>query len=132
MLTMCRLADTAKAVALYDTLITFSFRSGYYVNKRGIVKQLYIHHIAQVELCFKVFELSQVPFGGYAGLCKMSHQGFRGMLFLLILKTELNSCITVLFNRLQLSNHTRTCFDNSAWNIFSLGTEYGNHSDFLS
>jgi len=54
------------------------------------------------------------------------------MLFLFIGKAHLYGFITVYFDRLYLSNYAGTYFDNSAWNIFSLGTENGCHSDFLS
>ena len=54
------------------------------------------------------------------------------MLFLLVLETYLNSCIAIFFYTLNLSNYTRTSFDNSAWYIFTISTENGCHSDFLS
>lgn len=54
------------------------------------------------------------------------------MLLLLILEAQLNSCIAIFFDTLNLSNNTRTCFDNSAWYVLTLGTENGCHSDFLS
>ena len=54
------------------------------------------------------------------------------MLFLCILETYLNGCIAILFHTFNLSNDTRTNFDNSAWYILTISTENGCHSDFLS
>ena len=45
---------------------------------------------------------------------------------------EADSFVSVCFYSLNLSNNTRTCFDNRAWYIFSIGTENGCHSDFFS
>ena len=54
------------------------------------------------------------------------------MLLLIVLEAQLNCSIAVFFDCFNLSNDARTCFDNSAWYIFTIGTEYGCHSDFLS
>ena len=47
-------------------------------------------------------------------------------------ETQLYSFVAIFLQSLDLCNHTRTHFDNSAWKIFSLGTENGCHSDFFS
>ena len=62
----------------------------------------------------------------------LPHQRFGSMFFLFVLETYLNSRIAVFLNTLNLSNYTRTSFDNSAWYIFTISTENGCHSDFLS
>ena len=132
MLTVSSLTYTTKAVTLNNALETLTFRSTYYVYKIGIVEQFYSYSITQIQLCRKFFELSQVFLGCYSSLLKMAHQRFCSMLLFLILEAQLNSCIAVLFYSLHLSNNTRTCFDNSAWHVFALGTENGCHSDFFS
>ena len=40
--------------------------------------------------------------------------------------------ITIFFNRTQLRDNTRTSLDDGAWNVLSISTENGSHSDFLS
>ena len=45
---------------------------------------------------------------------------------------KLDGGITIFFNRTQLRDNTRTSLDDGAWNIFSISTENGSHSDFLS
>ncbi len=54
------------------------------------------------------------------------------MLLLLVLEAYLYGSIAILLNTLYLCNCTRTYFDNSAWNILTIGTENGCHSDFFS
>ena len=132
MLTVSGLTDTAKAMSLNYTLETFTFRSADDVNKCSVIKQFNGYGITQIQFCFKFFELSQVFLGSYSGLFEMAHQRLRRMLFFLFLKAQLNGCIAVFFYGLHLSNYTRTCFDNSAWYILTLGTENGCHSDFFS
>ena len=62
----------------------------------------------------------------------MTHFRLCCVFLFLVFKTQLYSFIAIIFQSLNLCNYTRTHFDNSAWKIFSLGTENGCHSDFLS
>src|SRR5690554_6972272 len=78
-----------------------------------------------------MFELGQVSLGRYPGFFKVPFFSVRRVFVFFINKPELNGIVTVVVNGFYLSNHARTCFDNSAWNIFSLGTENGCHSDFF-
>ncbi len=126
------LTHATKTVSLYYTLEALTFRGSDHIYESCIIEQLYGNSITQIQLILKFFELSQVFLGSHSGLLEMAHQRLRSMLFFLILKAQLNGCITVLFYGLHLSNYTRTCFDNSAWHILALGTENGCHSDFLS
>ena len=52
-------------------------------------------------------------------------------LFFLVIG-KLYSGITIFLYCTELRNNARTSLDNGAWNILSLGTENGSHSDFLS
>ena len=54
------------------------------------------------------------------------------MLLLGLLESYLHGSISIFLNTLNLSNCTRTYFDNGAWNILSSGIENGCHSDFFS
>jgi len=132
MLTVSSLTHTTKTMSFYYTLKTLTLRSTNNVNKASVVKHFYSNGITQIQLCFKFFELSQVSLRCYSCSFKMSHQRFSCMFFLFVLETQLNSCIAIFFYSFNLSNNTRTCFDNSAWYIFTIGTENGCHSDFFS
>ena len=78
------------------------------------------------------FELGQVSLGRYACFLEMTGFGLGSMFIFLVDKPYLYSLVPVFFNGFQLRNYTRTNFDNSAWYIFTLGTENGCHSDFFS
>ena len=131
-LTVSSLTYSTKSMSFNYTLEAFTFRSTNNVNKASVVKHFYSNGITQIQLCFKFFELSQVFLGSYSSFLKVAHQRLCSVLLLLVLEAQLNSFITVLFYSFHLSNNTRTCFDNSAWYIFTIGTENGCHSDFFS
>ncbi len=128
---MSSLAHTAETMSLDNALEASTFGSSNDVNKHFIVEDIHGNGVTKVQ-CIKSFELSQVFLGCYSCLLEVSQQRLGSMLFLLVLETQLHSGIAVFFYRLYLSNNTRTCFDNSAWYIFTLGTENGCHSDFFS
>ena len=54
------------------------------------------------------------------------------MLFLFVLETYLNSCIAVFLNTLNLSNYTRTSFDNSAWSVSYTHLDVYKRQDIMS
>jgi hypothetical protein len=62
----------------------------------------------------------------------MPFHGIGGTFLSLFVKSQLNGFIPVGLIAFDLGDDARTSFDNSAWNIFSLGTENGSHSDFFS
>ena len=129
---MGRLTYTTEVMSLHYALETSTFGSTDNINELCSVEQLYAYGITQIQLCLKFFELGQVFLGSYSSFLKVTHQSLSGTLLLCILETKLNGCITIFLYCLHLSNYTRTCFDNSAWYIFTIGTENGCHSDFLS
>ena len=55
-----------------------------------------------------------------------------GVLFCGFVIGKLYSGITIFLYCTELRNNARTSLDNGAWNILSIGTENGSHSDFLS
>ena len=125
MLTVGSLAYTTETMALNNALETLTFGSSDNVYELGTVKQFYCYSVTQIQFSLKFFELGQVFLGCYSSLLEVTHQRLCSVLLLLVLEAQLNSCIAVLF-------YTRTCFDNSAWYILTLGTENGCHSDFFS
>ena len=103
-----------------------------YINECAVSKQLNGDGVTQIQFLFETCELGQVSLGRYSGFLEVSHQRCRGILLLCLLITELDSAVAILLHTFHLSNNTRTYFDNSAWYVLTLGTEYGCHSDFLS
>ena len=97
-----------------------------------ILKDVDLDSVAQLVVSRETFELGQVSHWGYSCLFKVTHKRLCCMLLSGFLETELKSIVAVMFTCLDLSNHTRTQFDNSAWRIYTIGTENGSHSDFLS
>ena len=76
--------------------------------------------VAQRGECFKSFELGQVSLGGYSSLLEVTCFGLVGMLLLFLHEAYLDCLVAVVLKSLYLSNHTRTCFDNSARNVLSV------------
>ena len=131
-LTVSSLAYTTKTMSLNNALETLTFGCSGNVYEVSAIEQFYGHCVTEIQFGLKFFELSQVFLGCYSGFLEVTHQRLGSMLFLLVLETQLNGSIAIFFYGLHLSNNTRTCFDNSAWYIFTLGTENGCHSDFFS
>ena len=65
-------------------------------------------------------------------LCEMPFERGAGMFFCGFVIGKLHGGITIFFYRTDLRNNTWTSLNNGAWNIFSISTENGSHSDFLS
>ena len=132
MLAVCGLTYTTETVTFYNALEAFTFGGAGDVDKVAVGEDVHADGVTKGIFFGKTIELGQVSLGGYAGGFEMAEFGFGAVFFFLLLKTELEGCIAVFLNCLDLSNHARTYFDNSAWNVFSLGTENGCHSDFFS
>ena len=131
-LTVSALAYTTKTVTLHNALETLTLRGTNHVYKSSVIEQLYCKSVTQVQFLIKALELSQVTLGGNTSLLKVAHQRSRSILLLSFLETNLNGCIAIFLDGLNLRYHARTYFDNSAWHILALGTENGCHSDFFS
>jgi len=131
-LTVSSLTYTTKMMSLNDTLETFTFRSSNHVHISNVIEELNSDYITQIEFLFETLELGQVALGCYSSSFKVAHQRLGSMFLFCFLETYLDSCIAIFFYTLNLSNDTRTSFDNSAWYVFTISTENGCHSDFLS
>ena len=101
------------------------------VKRHGFGEQIHCDGVAE-GVTLKTFELGQVSLRCYTGFFEVTHFGLCSVLLFLLLEAELQRFVAVGFNCLNLSNNTRTYFDNSARNILTVGTENGCHSDFLS
>ena len=125
------LAHTTETVALHNAGETFTLARTYDVNVWGVVEQLDGYHVSKVVLFIKC-ELGQVSLWCCAGLLEVSHQRMARVLLWFLLETHLNCVVAIFLDTFDLSDNTRTYFDNSAWNVLSIDTEHGCHSDFLS
>ena len=62
----------------------------------------------------------------------MALQSLAGLLLFFLVIGKLDSGVTVGLHRANLRDNTRTSLNDGAWNILSISTEDGNHSDFFS
>ena len=134
MLTMGLAADSGESVALDYALETLTFGSTddiYEVPFSDYIAEN--HSVAQLELIREVGrEFDQLAMGGCARFLKMPFERGAGMFLCRFVIGKLNGGIAVLFNRTYLRDNTWTSLNDGAWNIFSISTENGSHSDFLS
>ena len=131
-LTVGALAYATETVTLYHTLETFTLRGTLDVDEVILIEEVDCDGVTEIVLAVKSFELGQVALGSYSGFLEVAGLRFCSVLLFLLDEANLNCVITVGFDSLDLGNYARTYFDNSARNIFSVGTENGCHSDFLS
>ena len=103
-----------------------------YIQPWSVFLSFAVCTVTQLVLSFEILELGQVSLRCYTGFLEVTHLRLCRVLLFLLLETQLYSFIAIFLQSLDLCNHTRTHFDNSAWKIFSLGTENGCHSDFFS
>jgi hypothetical protein len=129
---MCRLAYTAETMTLNNALETVTFRSTCDVNEVYIREQVYSDNITELVLLVITLELSEVLHWSYACLLEVTHYRLRNVLFCRFLEAYLNSFVAVVLYGLNLRNYTRTYFNYSAWNVLSISTEDGSHSDFFA
>ena len=129
---MSALTHAAETVALHYALEAFALACAYNIDKVAFFENVDSKGAAQSGHSGIRIELSQVALRGYSCLLEVTGLGAGGVLFFLLLEAYLHSLVAIGLYSLDLSNHTRTYFDNSARHILAVGTEYGCHSDFLS
>ncbi len=127
-----RLPYATETMALDNTLETFTFGGTHDVNEIVLVEEVDADNVTELVLAFESFELGQVTLGVDTGFLEVTELGLGAMLLFLVFKTELEGTVAVGLNSLDLGNHTRAYFDNSARHVLAVGTENGCHSDFLS
>ena len=134
-LTVGLTAYTLKVVTVHNTLETLTFGSTDNIDECDILFEdvgngdLVAQLEFALEICLKLYELAH---RSDPCLCKMTLKGLAGVLFSCFVIGKLNGGITIFFYRTNLRDNTWTSLNDGAWNIFSISTEDGNHSDFLS
>ncbi len=134
MLAVCLAAHAAESVAFHNSLKTFTFGSADNVHISRIRENIgYSKYVAQLELLSEIrLELDEFALRGGSCLCEVPHERLAGVLFRNFVIGKLYSGITIFLNCTDLRDNTRTSLNNGAWNILSISTENGSHSDFLS
>ena len=89
--------------------------------------------VSKLELTLEVCrKFDKLALRGGSCLFEMAHKRRAGVYLFDFVIGKLYSGIAIFFYCTQLRDNTRTSLDNGAWNIFSISTENGSHSDFLS
>ena len=134
MLTVGSSAYSGKAVALYYSLETFSFRSTDNIHVCSVSEDICNRKgVAQFKILSEIrLELDELALRCGSCLFKVPLKRRAGAFFLCFVIGKLYSGITIFLNCTDLRDNTRTSLNNGAWNILSISTENGSHSDFLS
>ncbi len=134
MLAVCLAADAAESVAFHNSLKTFTFGSADNVYISRICENIgYSEYVAQFKFLGEIrLEFDEFAPRGGSCLCEVPHKRLAGVLFRNFVIGKLYSGITIFLYCTDLRDNARTSLNNGAWNIFSISTENGSHSDFLS
>ena len=128
------ITDTAETMTSHNTLETFTLGCAYHVHKLAFLE--HVHRKDLAVFLFMTFlktgEFEDILLRSSTGFGKVAtHRFVRTALFLLA-KSKLDGIITIFFFCSNLCHHTRTSFNHSARNLFSVGIKKTGHSDFLS
>ena len=134
MLAVSLSADTGEMITVNNALETLSFRSSDYIDEGNIIENvLYGDDVAELKLLREVRrEFDELSLRCGTCLFEVPLKRLAGVLFCSFVIGKLHGGITIFFYRTYLRNNTRPSFDDGAWNILSISTEDGSHSDFLS
>ena len=135
MLTVGRTADTGEVITVNNTLEATTFRSTDNINVLNIIFNDVSDGdgVSKLEITLEIsLKLNELALRGGPCLLEMAHKRRAGVYLLDFVIGKLYSGIAIFFYCTQLRDNTRTSLDDGAWNIFSISTENGSHSDFLS
>ena len=135
MLTVGLATYTGESVTLHEALETLTFRSTDHINELDVFREDIGHGdgVSELELSGEVgLEFHEFLLGSSSSLFEMALQSLAGALLFLFVIGKLHGGVTVGFYSANLRDNTRTSLNDSARDILPVGTEDGNHSDFLS
>ena len=133
MLTVGRSADTGEMITVDNALEAPTFRSTDNIYELDVVQDVHGDGVSKLELSIEVCrEFDKLALRSSSCLFEMPQLRRAGVYLLDFVIGKLHGFIAILFNGAQLRDNTRTSLDDGAWNIFSISTENGSHSDFLS
>jgi hypothetical protein len=133
-LTVSGSADTGEVITVDNTLETLTFGSTDNINVLDIVHDVTDGDgVSELELTLEVRrKLDELTLGGGPCLFEVPFKGLAGVYLFDFVIGKLHGLIAIFLKSAQLRDNTRTSLDDGAWNIFSISTENGSHSDFLS
>ena len=135
MLTVGLTTDTGESMTLYDALKTLTFGSTDNINEFDVLCEDIGNGdgVSKLELsCEVCLEFYEFLLGSSSSLFEMALEGRAGAFLFLFVIGKLNCGVTIGFHSANLRDNTRTSLNDSARDILPVGTEDGNHSDFLS
>ena len=135
MLTVGLATDSLEVVTMYNSLESLTFGSTDDIHELDA----FIDNVGErdgvteFKLSREVHrELYELLFGSGSCLFEVPHKRRAGPLFLFFAIGKLYSGITIFFYCTHLCDNARTSLNDGAWYIFTISTENGSHSDFLS
>ena len=133
-LTVGSSTNSSEAMSLDNSLKTFTLRSSDNVYILYAFENVsYSKSVTEIQLLSEVcLKLDKLALRCGSCLFKVAFESLAGVLFSSFVIGKLYSGITIFLNCTNLRNYTWTSLNNGAWNILSIGTENGSHSDFLS
>ena len=129
-----RSTDSVEVVAMDNALESLSFGSTGNIDEIAFVNDVGNRDgVAQFQFLLEVCrEFGETTMGSGSCLFEVPKHGLTGMFLSCFVIGKLDGGITIILNRLHLRDNTWTSLNDGAWNIFSISTENGSHSDFLS
>ena len=127
--------DAGESIAVYYALESLSFGCTDDVHEGNILCEdvVYGEDITYFQILSEVCgEFRDLALRGGSCLFEVALESLAGVLFCGFVIGKLYSGITIFLYCTELRNNARTSLDNGAWNILSISTENGSHSDFLS
>jgi hypothetical protein len=127
-------ADTGESVALDDALESLTLGGTDDIDELDVSEDIFDRQgVAQAQFLSEILrELDEFAHRSGTCLLEMALKRRAGMLLCGFVIGKLDGGVPIGLNRLNLRNNTWTSLNDGAWNIFSISTENGSHSDFLS
>ena len=134
MLTVGLTTYSGESVTLNYALETFTPRSTDNIYELDVIHDVLDRDgVSELDLSREVCrKFDKLALRSGSCLFEMPLKRRAGVYFLDFVIGKLYSGITIFFNCTDLRDNTRTSLDDSAWNVLSISTENGSHSDFLS
>ena len=134
MLTVGGSTDTGEVITVYNTLEAPTFGSTDNIYELDVIHDVLDRDgVSELDLSREVCrKFDKLALRSGSCLFEMPLKRRAGVYFLDFVIGKLYSGITIFFNCTDLRDNTRTSLDDSAWNVLSISTENGSHSDFLS
>src|SRR5260221_2496070 len=132
MLTMRSFTHTAKAMAFYNTLETFTLCGTYYFHFVAFGKNVNSDGFTNVLIYFAIAYFFDYFFRRCLCFGEVADGSLVGVFFFFIAKCNLEGIVTVRFYSLLLCNNAWTCFDDGYSSLLTAGIKNTGHANFLT